>query len=288
MGMFQQVCSFSVEHEFFADRQCRPLRFVPTAACLAQLRRIGLVLRAARGGAALFADADRLPYLREHVADAGGALKLLFEVHSADPHFPRYTVPPAAPGEILFFDTRAAHRVEDGRLLLHAAPYATARDRRPLTDPELGQAFDARTPNKPAMLVQLVLDGAPDGLCQRWRTPLLRDFLLRFDAGQTRWKYLLLGELGQRDLTISDASKQTVFRQLGSTELPGRQVAKMFLSDAAIPMRETPDQRFQLKENSGLGEKVLIKRMPTACVGRIFRELVGEQEVLVSEIYINQ
>lgn len=288
MGIFRQVCSLAVEHEYFDGGPCKQLRFVPSAACAAMLHRIGLVWRADAHGAALYCDSERLGLLREYVAEAGGALKLAFAVVSADPHFPRYTLPAGEPGRILFFDSRAAHSVAGGTLLLHAAPAAAAADLRPLDDPEARAALAGRSGGKPAMIVQLVIDGGADGLCAPWRTPLLRHYAVRLAAGRTRWKYLLMGELGQRELSISDASRATAFQPFGSLVLPGRQVARMFLSDAEIPMRETPDQRFQLREHGGLGEKVLIKRMPTACVGRVFRELVGEHEVLVSEIYINQ
>jgi hypothetical protein len=288
MGIFRQICSLAIEHEFFGGGQCKHLRFVPSVACAATLRRTGLILRAGAHGAALYGDGERLGLLREYVAEAGGALKLTLLVTSVDPHFPRYTLPAADAGRMLFFDSRAAHGVDGGARLLHAAPAAGPADLRALDDPELASALAGRAPGKPAMIVQLVIDADAGGLCAPWHAPLLRHYAVRLAAGSTRWKYLLMGELAQRELSISDASRATAFQPFGSVVLPGRQVARMFLSDAEIPMRETPGQRFQLREHGGLGEKVLIKRMPTACVGRVFRELVGEHEVLVSEIYINQ
>ncbi len=69
--------------------------------------------------------------------------------------------------------------------------------------------------------------------------------------------------------------------------LPGNKRAQVFISNAPIPMREVHGQRFQLKENGQMGEKVLIKRLPNAVVSQINREVVDGRAVLVSEMYVN-
>jgi hypothetical protein len=52
-------------------------------------------------------------------------------------------------------------------------------------------------------------------------------------------------------------------------------------------MQYIPSQRFQLRENGAMGEKVLIKRLPNASVGQIHKEMIKQDAVLVSEMYIN-
>jgi hypothetical protein len=52
-------------------------------------------------------------------------------------------------------------------------------------------------------------------------------------------------------------------------------------------LHEQPDQRLQLKESTGTGERILVKRLPNARVDQVHGIVLGGAMENVSEIYIN-
>jgi hypothetical protein len=283
---YQLVLKISIEHLFFGDGVARGIRIVPTVACSALLDRAGLLSRPFEGGIALYGDLAARERLAEHVKEAGGMQKMGFLVYSGDPHFAEYTLPPPRPGELLFFDTRCAGTDAGGRRQLHRQEHVDGRAMlaldhkrvlRLLGKQQLGRA--------PLMAVALAVTGALLALPPEAPG---RHFHARFDAGASHWKYLLFGVLGEKAGEIADAGGQVRFERLGKLEVEPRREAAVFLSDRPIPLRERQVQRFALHEKAPNSEKVLIKRMPNASLGKRFPHQQDGGEVLVSEIFINQ
>ena len=286
MSSYRLVFRVAFEHAYFADGVLRPLRIVPGAACHDMLRRAGVLLLEEEGGIAAFGDDRIVERLRLHTLDAGAALGLAFLVYVTDPHFFEYTLPARPAGSLLFLSTADAAADADGRLLLHATPTVPAAALLPREHPRLQ-----------AILGQRVLAPAPAMVLEVALTPAMldapepgRSFQIRFDAASSHWKYCVFGaaEAGNESRAgIVDLAGDMEFEHLPGAEIGDRRRADVWLSKRAIPMRERPEARFQLRAVSPSGDKVLIKRMPNAGVGKRFRECRDGNEILVSEVFVN-
>ncbi|GGE72495.1 hypothetical protein GCM10008020_16470 [Massilia psychrophila] len=280
----QLIFRVSFEHAFFADGTLRCLRIEPSAACHNLLRRAGVLLRAQDDGIAAFGDGEVVERLRLHVAEAGAPLNMAFLVFFTDVHFFEYTVPAWPKGQLLLLDTARSVPDDAGRQVLHVTPYVSAsafieRDHADL-EPILGKPFLAPAP---AMVLQVAVSSdLLTALDARQR-----HFYSRFDAASSHWKYCLFGA-GEAQAAIVDLAGDMEFDHCTGVEIGGHRGADVFLSKRAIAMREVCGARFQLRAASPAGDKVLIKRMPNASVGKHFRESKDGNQILVSEIFINQ
>ena len=282
---YRLIFRVSFSHAFFADGALRSLRIVPVRACHDMLRRAGLLLRAQEDGIAAYGDEQAVERLRLHIAEDGAPLRMAFQVFFTDPHFFEYTAPAWPKGKLLFLDTAHAVADEAGHQLLHAAPCVPEsafvdRDHADL-EPILGKSSSAWTP-APDMVLQAVVSSALLDAAE----PGQRHFHVCFDAASTHWKYCLFGA-GEVQAGIVDLAGEVEFDHYADVNIADDRRAHVFLSKRAIPMREVSPSRFQLRAASPAGDKVLIKRMPNASVGKRFRESRDGNEILVSEIFIN-
>lgn len=249
-------------HAYFADGVLRPLRIVPVAACYDRLRRAGVLLLEEEGGIAAFGDDRVVERLRLHTLEAGGVLDLAFLVFFTDPHFFEYSLPPRPAGHLLFLSTADAVADDGGRLLLHPTPTVPETAMLPRAHPRLQAILGTRVlAPAPAMVLEVALTPAMLDATEAGQ----RSFQVRFDAASSRWKYCVSGAAG------ADSESR----------------ADVLLSKRAIPMRERPEARVQLRAASPGGDKVRIKRMPNAGVGKRFRESRDGSEILVSEVLVN-
>jgi hypothetical protein len=281
---FQLIWRVSFRHAFFSDGILRALRIVPVAACHAMLRRAGVLLRAEEDGIALYGDERAVERLRLHLGEAGERLDMAFQVFFTDPHFFEYTLPAWPAGHVMFLDTAAAVGDGAGPRALHAAPYVAAdalfEREHPTLEAILGKCRPALAP---AMVFQVAVTlGLLDAT-----EPGQRRFEVRFDAASSYWKYWLFGA-GEAQAVIVDLAGEVEFDRFAGVEIGERRHADVFLSKQAIPMRDVSTARFQLRAASPGGDKVLIKRMPNASVGKRFRDEKDGNRILVSEIFINQ
>jgi hypothetical protein len=140
---------------------------------------------------------------------------------------------------------------------------------------------------KPVFILQLSITAGAHGLCSDKLDAEARRFYIRFATGQTFWKYYILGDLSKRNVYIADLDNAIQFENLGNILLPGNREAVQLQSSKAIPLHEQPGQRLQLKESTGTGDRILIKRLPNARVDQVHGEVLGSAMENVSEIYIN-
>ncbi len=282
---YQLLFRIAFEHLFFADGKLKGMRVAPSEACRELLRRAGVLLRAEQDGMAAYADGDTLARLRLHLDEAGGVLGMAFLVFATDPYFAEYTLPVLPRGHVLVFDTAGASEDASGRRMLHATPFVAASALMALDDkslePELGKR--AAVP-APCMLIRLALTASLLDEPQRER----RAFYARFDAASSYWKYWLFGVASDTTASIADLGGDMQFDHVRGVELADDRRADVFVSRREIAMRERPEARFQLRASTPSGDKVLIKRMPNASLGKRFRETRDGSELLVSEIFINQ
>ena len=280
---YQLLFRVSFGHAFFADGILRALRIAPSPTCRDMLHRAGVLLRAQDDGLAVYGDEAAAARMRLQVEEAGGVLNMGFLVFVTAPHFFDYTMPAWPKGKMLFLNTAASFPDHAGRQMLHATPFVPASaflepghaDLKPI----LARCVLASTPS-------MVLQVAVTSELLDATTLRQREFHVRFDTASSHWKYYLFGfDDTQND--IVDLTGDIEFDHVSDVAIAGRS-ADVFVSKRALPMREAAPARFQLRAGSPSGDKVLIKRMPNASVGKRFRDLKDGNEILVSEIFINQ
>lgn len=112
-------------------------------------------------------------------------------------------------------------------------------------------------------------------------------YYVSFNSRRTLWKYYLLGEMARKDAYIFDPDAGVEFEFSGEATLADGQPAMVFKSRMELPLKQRQSFRFQLKERTANGDRVIIKRLPVASAGRFGKEVISEQEIVVSEIYVN-
>lgn len=286
MGAYRLLASVTVEHAYFAEKNCKMLEFVPAEFCATKLRNAGLLVKSSQSGVAIYFDAEKIDILRLHAEDN---LTLAFKVFSKDGNFFRYTSPGAPPDDtILFFSNQQITRDAAGKQMLHPDPSVTASAWMELTaDPLPGILERKDYFVKPVFILQLSITAGAQGLCSDKLDAAARRFYIRFAANRTFWKYYILGDLCKRNVYIADLDNALQFENLGNILLPGNREAVQLQSSKAIPLHEQPDQRLQLKESTGTGDRILIKRLPNARVDQVHGETISDNRENISEIYIS-
>ena len=286
MGAYRILVNVTVEHAYFSGQHCKNLEFIPSESCAVLLRRAGLLLKSSESGIAVYFDEEKINILRLHAEDD---LVLTFKVFSKDNNFFRYTAPGAPPDDaILFFDTQQVTRDAADKQLLHPDAYAAADTWLKLTADPLPAILERKDYLvKPVFIVRVCITAGAEGLCSDKLDDAARKFYIRFTTNQTYWKYYILGDLSKRNVYIADLDNTLQFENLGNVTLPGNRTAIQLLSSKAISLHELPDQRLQLKESTGTGDRVLVKRLPNASVEQVHAEMISDKIASVSEIYIN-
>ncbi len=113
------------------------------------------------------------------------------------------------------------------------------------------------------------------------------DYYIRFQARETHWKYFLVGEANREGAFIKDVRGEIDFDDLGEEQLADGRFARVFLSRQAMPLVDRAKPKFQLQIMKNNRPKVLVSRLQVASSKRINRVTVDNQELFVSEIYVN-
>lgn len=282
----------TVDHAFFAPGPDSHFRLLPTARTSKLIDKFGMLLRPSPNGVDLFCqESERADLLAGVCVEADMALA--FRGFANDSNFSTFTeLGRRVQDETVLVDAAGAKPGPDGRLRLHEGEFVTDSCLRKNDSPEiaemLGRNFDPVKPNFFANIqfYDLVnaLQETPPGV------PAAPHYYLRFAARSSVWKYYFLNDVGSKDIAIVDLDGRTRFSRRGTTALPGQpREAVTFVSEQAIAMQKTYPQRFQLREQGEMGERILVKRLPNASVNAIGREMLegSAVAVLVSEIYIN-
>lgn len=286
MGAYRPLFKVSIEHAYFAGLLCKSLRFVPTPATTSLLNKAGLLLRLTKNGISIFCEEDKMGVLRLHAEDD---FVLAFKVFSKDPYFSSYTLPSAKNDNmILCFNNQQITKDPDGKQRLHSDAYASELDYQDMASAQFSDVFEPKDYLvKPCFVIQIRMTADEQSLCAETLDETERNFYIRCATNQTIWKYYILGDLAKRKIYIADLDNEIEFDELSDAGLPGDRQGKVLQSLSAIPMQEMSGQRFQLRETGSIGDKVLIKRLPNACIRRTDGKVVNGKIEIISEIYIN-
>ncbi len=286
------LLSITVDHAFFAADKGSHFRLLPTARTSKLIDKFGLIVRASPNGVDLFCQQSERDDLLAGVG-LDDDMGLTFRGFANDAQFSTFTeLGRRVMDETVYLDAAHARPGPDGRRCLHDGEFVTEtcllKNDSPVIAEMLGRNFD---PVKPIFFANIqfcdlvtVLQETPPGV------PAAPTYYLRFAARLSVWKYYFLNDVGSKDIAIVDLDGRMRFSRRGTTALPGQQrEAVTFVSDQAIAMQKTYTQRFQLREQGEMGERILVKRLPNASVSAIGREMFegSAVAVLVSEIYIN-
>lgn len=288
MGAYKSLLNIVVEHGFYSSGACSCLNFHPTEQTRRIFENAGLLQRKASHGIQIVYDESRLEALKLYAQDRQEPLCFEFKVYSSDPQFRSYTEPfsDMANG-IIYLDNRAITAAE-GNISLSAFEYVSKADLKKTDSDELKNIIHHKDRLLPPLFVlKIFAETERFSHIEQWLEPDLTSYSIVFNARQTFWKYYLLGNMARKSSYIFDPDHQVEFDTLGETSLPDQRVALTFRSKQSIPLNEHYDFRFQLKERAPGGGNVLINRLPVACITQTGREVVTEQRMVVSEIYIN-
>lgn len=275
MSGYVKLFSVEIEHMFFANGGHSAFRYVATPATAELIERRDLLLRLAENGIAIFSSSR----LARECVNAGEACQILvFKIFSEDLYFTQYTLPMARDADVVpYFQSARSWPDGQGHWRLHEQHYVDADVLQKIHGTVLAPHLDGQDAlMKPAAVVAILLYGGVAA------GP--RDYYLRFSTRKSLWKYYFVSEADANSFSIIDLDGEIRFERAEPENLPGNKRALVFLSDVEIEMRQKYAQRFQLREQNGLGEKVLIRRLPNASVNRVSLDRRG---VLLSEIYIN-
>jgi hypothetical protein len=285
---FVPLLSATVEHRYFGGGAFPQLDFLPTPACSLAMRNNNLLFRPTDGGFGVFCRSEDVTDLRRPANTDEQSLMLEFKGFPRDRRFAQYTSPSAPnPDTVLYLDSWRAVKDEHGRFRLHPEDAVTADFFEDWRSPLIQAAVTPRDAAlRPFLILNLSVNdaAAPAQGEEPGSKPVA--YYLNFATQASYWKYYFLGDIASRDLFIADLGGAIEFTRLGMADVANGK-ALAFLSADSIPMQYIPTQRFQLRENGAMGEKVLIKRLPNASVNQIHRELIKQDAVLVSEMYIN-
>jgi hypothetical protein len=310
MPQYALLCRIAVEHAFWQGAPMA-LDCVPTSQTQDWLRRRDVLIRHAPNGVALWCETQRLALLLDDVPPASELLA--WKWYARDPLFSRYTAPAMAGlGNLPLLrsgdSVAAGAQSGPGQRWLHPPPAVTTAQWQAIDTPALARHLDRRDALRPPVLVVEIdladvagamrQDGngmaeGPAGGAGSDATGDTTDggihYRVRFAARASFWKYLFLADL-QVDparLAVIDLDGLVRFAAAPPVHFPGGRQALVFVSDREIVMQQQQPQRFQLREQGGRGERVLVRHLPNADAGQVTQDAVGGAAALVSEIYVN-
>ena len=289
MAFYSPIFSIDVEHTYFSSGRWTSLDFIPVPTCSNRIDNLGFLIRPHPSGIRVFFDLNRHRALGLVDEDQETPLKFVFSVFCRENLF--HTVTELSMNDdkaVLFFDNQGCRSDATGRFRLHDAPYVTDRDREPLNSPRMAPIISRVIRFlKPVCIVSIALSRTIIQKLAAASPIACQEYYLKFGAKQTFWKYYLSGRLKETSTYIHDLNNETEFEDTGQVAMPNHQSAQTFRSLQKLFLGQKSGYRFQLKERTSNGRRVLIKRLPVASAGQFIRETVKGQEAIVSEIFIN-
>jgi hypothetical protein len=289
MSDYQTLFDIRIAHDYFVEGKCPCLDFVPTDKTLRILRNTGLLMRESGRGLWLAYDRERQEALQLHLAEDAEELDLVFKVYTNDPQFRTYTEPfSESIRGVLYFTNRVLSSAKTRGLTLHSGKTVSSRDLVDLEAEQLEGILERKDRLMPPVcVIRIHADKRNNPLFDKKLNAKVPCFNLRFTSRQTYWKYYLQEDKTGEDIYIFDPEGRIEFESTGPDILANGKAVSSYRSRQSIPLQQRFDFRFQLKERRNGVEKVLYRQLPFARVNQTGKEVVAQQAIAVSEIYIN-
>lgn len=286
MARFLQLFSIHVEHDYFIGTRAPDWDFVPTNACRQVMQQCGLQLKVEADGVSLWRQTDEI---RDPLFAASAHeqdLQLRFQVVCSDPWLNFYTDWPDVPP--VFFVNEVPTQDNCLAQLVPLSNKVTGM-------PDLVAGIGLTQTH---FIVEISFPEKALWTADHGRGAICQKYLIRLPAKKIYWKYFFSGGLAGKKVEIVDLDGVNTFldeagsKQDGTLFEVSNQTATgadaAWISQTAIPMRQLPQQRFQLREQ-GTGGKVLLKRLPNANCKMSGKEAGPDgQTRYCAEIYVHQ
>ena len=289
MSDYQTLFDIRIAHDYFSDGVCTCLDFVPTHETLRVMRNTGLLMRRSAQGVWLAYDRDSRDALQQQLAGDGEGLDLLFKVYTADPQFRTYTEPfTDRMHGLLYFTNRGLSVANSEQLKLHTGKAVSNQDLIDMESEQLRGILDRKDRRIPPVgVIRIYADQRTNPLFDKRNESKAPSYILQFTSRQTYWKYYLQVDRTGEEVYIVDAEGRIEFEATGPDRLANGRAVSSYRSKQRIPLQQRFDFRFQLKQRKNGIEKVLYRQLPFARVDQTGKEVVAQQAIAVSEIYIN-
>ena len=274
------LLSIEVAHAYFADGRCRGLRFTPTAATGEWLEAQGAVVRDTGSGLVVFAPLPKLQAIAEPPT------MLAWSVRATDTMFAsvseKFDLEEGR--KILFFSRDGVDPTADTVWRLHEGEAASQADLCHVRSPVLRCLLTDAERRLPPSFVVRVAAPAPGST-----GPHGVRFRIAFAARAPVWKYCLIGAWSSRpkELEVVGAHSDPAFGAAEDDALDNGQPMLALRSASGIALAERSERRFQLRERSPRGDRVLVERLPVAGAGHFTRETNTDPPTLVCAIYVH-
>lgn len=267
MARYLPLFSVQVDHTFFQGGVVGrdfPIRIEATKACLAAMEKENLLIRQVSQGIEIWCEQHE--YKQETEAFA-----FEFLMYSADPHVETYTAWDVV--KPICFQTNDDDRTQIQRQL----------KAKTIAPQDFGLSSFERQRQPILCSVQLhhSLQAKPGQAIAQYK--------IQLQSKAMHWKYYFSGALAKKKLVIIDLDANTELGiRFSSSSNVVTENSLAFVSEAKLPMRSIPTQRFQLREEDATG-RVLMRRLPNASIEKIGKEKGPDgQSLVVAEIYIHQ
>ncbi len=270
MGFYAPLLSLEVENSYFSGGSWQDLEFIPDRETERMIVSTGMLIRQTGSGLGIFFEKEREAALR--LFAEGDSIRFCFKATVCDRNFSTYTAMPFEEGRVLCF------RNEGMNDFLCKGEIASEEDFdeiEKLVSEGILSGRECRIP--PDFVVKVQIGPQERG----------RHFSIRFGARESFWQYHLLGSMNRENAFIVDLDNRVEFEPQGEVLLPGNRRSNVFRSKQRIPVLERTEYRFQLRERSQVGSRVLVKRLPIASGARLGREWIEGRSEIVLENYVN-
>lgn len=290
MSPYQPFFFITAEHPYFVDEKCRDLRWEPSGPTRQAMANLGMLFRSDNSGMTVYHDQRRkeaLALLAAQVeSDTPG---FYFKAYANNPYFFNFTdLPDLQADRLRYVDNSRAITEKTKEIRLHKKAVLSDRDSAlmsglwdegVLTTEDLGSL--------PLCVIHIRPAGHKNSPYGPKGKVHAQSYRICFSQRRTYWKYYVFGPLATRDIFIEDVDHQRRFNRVDVTEVSGQGPAAAFISKTPIPLRQTPDNYFQLKLHGTPADKVVISKLPVAPVNMLHREERGTGAVYISEIFIH-
>lgn len=288
MGQYRPMFNISMEHSYFPNGKLSGVNFVPTVATSKLMHNVNLVSRRRPDGLTLFFNSEHLDALKLYASDENNPLRIEFQCEAEQQNFQNFTTAPTlSSNKTLFFDSSIADSQPVGKKYLHAEEFVSDAELIDRPAPASGHVSMADR-NKPDLgMVSIRVSRSELEQLATAGNEQYNDYAIRFKARETYWKYYLIGEANREGVYIRDVNDDIEFEYLGEEQVADGRMAKIFMTTRAIPMRDRAKPKLQLVITKNNRTKVLVSRLAVPTAKRINKVIHQDNELFVSEIYIN-
>lgn len=260
---FTHIATITYQHNFFENKTFKELiTVISSQAGYKVLQDLGLLIKQFLGGIhILSSDIEKLQLEEESF--------ISFDLNCSNPTYVNYTQFPADyhTGDILHFNNRNVDPLEN-------------------EDHKLKQLHYTHTSKNETFRQQLfaIIKLYPNMLYSHYVAQnSVVNYVLRFEARKTFWRYIIGSSLDFRHFKIQDEDNKVSF------DKSIRDDGKLILtSNVPIALSEKPKIKFQLvnKLTNEL-EKVIVKPLPIANAEQLFRDEAVSSSKVYSHLYID-